>query len=205
MLTQLELEEKIKLGISSCLLGNNVRWNGGHQRDRYLVETLGQFVEWVPVCPEVEVGLGIPRETLRLVGDADNPRPPVEGSNFTAQFNRLPDLPSGTVTGQTGCNTYNATYTANLQELKINLPAKTNNDACPWGTGNFEVEQQFFLGLNSATSYRIIGNVLQILYGEPENLQVLSFVASQPPAAGPAAGRGGHPFRSLRLDKRTAA
>jgi len=68
------MEEKIKLGISSCLLGNNVRWNGGHQRDRYLVETLGQFVEWVPVCPEVEVGLGIPRETLRLVGDADHPR-----------------------------------------------------------------------------------------------------------------------------------
>jgi heat shock protein HslJ/chitodextrinase len=117
-------------------------------------------------------------------GDADNPQPPVEGSNFTAQFNRLPSLPSGTVVGQTGCNTYNATYTANLQELKINLPAKTNNEACPWGTGNFEVEQQFFLGLNAATSYRIIGNVLQILYGEAENLQVLNFVASQPPVAG---------------------
>ena len=68
------MEEKLKVGISSCLLGNNVRWNGGHQRDRYLVETLGQFVEWVPVCPEVEVGLGIPRETLRLVGSADSPR-----------------------------------------------------------------------------------------------------------------------------------
>jgi uncharacterized protein YbgA (DUF1722 family)/uncharacterized protein YbbK (DUF523 family) len=68
------MEEKIKVGISSCLLGNNVRWNGGHQRDRYLVETLGQFVEWVPVCPEVETGLGIPRETLRLVGDAADPR-----------------------------------------------------------------------------------------------------------------------------------
>lgn len=68
------MEEKIKVGISSCLLGNNVRWNGGHKRDRYLVETLGQFVEWVPVCPEVETGLGVPRETLRLVGDADDPR-----------------------------------------------------------------------------------------------------------------------------------
>jgi uncharacterized protein YbgA (DUF1722 family)/uncharacterized protein YbbK (DUF523 family) len=68
------MEDKIKVGISSCLLGNNVRWNGGHKRDRYLVETLGQFVEWVPVCPEVEVGLGIPRETLRLVGSAEQPR-----------------------------------------------------------------------------------------------------------------------------------
>ena len=68
------MEEKIKVGISSCLLGNKVRWNGGHKRDRYLVETLGQFVEWVPVCPEAETGLGIPRETLRLVGNADQPR-----------------------------------------------------------------------------------------------------------------------------------
>ena len=68
------MEEKIKVGISSCLLGNKVRYNGGHKRDRYLVETLGQFVEWVPVCPEAETGLGIPRETLRLVGDAEHPR-----------------------------------------------------------------------------------------------------------------------------------
>jgi uncharacterized protein YbgA (DUF1722 family)/uncharacterized protein YbbK (DUF523 family) len=68
------MTEKIKIGISSCLLGNNVRWNGGHQQDRYLIDTLGQYVEWVPVCPEVEIGLGIPRETLRLVGDPDDPQ-----------------------------------------------------------------------------------------------------------------------------------
>ncbi len=68
------MSAKIKIGISSCLLGNDVRWNGGHKRDRYLTDTLGQFVEWVPVCPEVEVGLGIPRETLRLVGDPEDPR-----------------------------------------------------------------------------------------------------------------------------------
>jgi uncharacterized protein YbgA (DUF1722 family)/uncharacterized protein YbbK (DUF523 family) len=68
------MSDTIKLGISSCLLGNEVRWNGGHKRDRYLTDTLGQFVEWVPVCPEVEVGLGIPRETLRLVGDPEDPQ-----------------------------------------------------------------------------------------------------------------------------------
>ncbi len=68
------MTEKIRIGISSCLLGNDVRWNGGHKRDRYLTDTLGQFVEWVPVCPEVEIGLGIPRETLRLVGDPEDPR-----------------------------------------------------------------------------------------------------------------------------------
>ena len=57
----------IRLGISSCLLGDEVRFDGGHKRDRFLTDTLGPFVEWVRVCPEVELGLGTPRETLRLV------------------------------------------------------------------------------------------------------------------------------------------
>ncbi len=65
---------KIKVGISSCLLGNEVRYDGGHKLDRYLRDTLGQFVEWVPVCPEFECGLGMPREAMRLVGDPQNPR-----------------------------------------------------------------------------------------------------------------------------------
>jgi len=57
----------IRIGISSCLLGEKVRWDGGHKRDGFLVDTFGKWVEWVPVCPEVELGLGTPRETLRLV------------------------------------------------------------------------------------------------------------------------------------------
>ncbi len=119
--------------------------------------------------------------SLISIGDYDDPQPPVEGSSFTAQFSRLPTLPSGTVVGQTGCNVYNATFTANLNEIKINLPSKTNNEECPWGAGNFEVEQQFFLGLNSATEYRILGHVLQIPYGEGETRQVMNFEATEPP------------------------
>ncbi len=65
---------KFRIGISSCLLGNEVRWNGGHKLDKYLTLTLGQFVAYVPVCPEVEAGFGIPRESLRLVGDPAKPR-----------------------------------------------------------------------------------------------------------------------------------
>jgi uncharacterized protein YbgA (DUF1722 family)/uncharacterized protein YbbK (DUF523 family) len=68
------MEEKIRIGISSCLLGNKVRWNAGHKHDWYLTGTLGQFVEYVPVCPEVEAGFGVPRESFRLVGDPENPR-----------------------------------------------------------------------------------------------------------------------------------
>ncbi len=62
------------IGISSCLLGERVRYDGGHKRDHYLSETLGQFVEWVPVCPEVEAGLPVPREAMRLEGDPGTPR-----------------------------------------------------------------------------------------------------------------------------------
>ena len=62
-------EEPIRLGVSSCLLGEQVRFDGGHKRSDFLVETLGNFVEFVPVCPETEIGLGVPRETLRLIRD----------------------------------------------------------------------------------------------------------------------------------------
>ncbi len=58
----------LRVGISSCLLGQEVRWDGGHKRSRFLTDVLAPFVEWVPVCPEVELGLGIPRDPIRLVG-----------------------------------------------------------------------------------------------------------------------------------------
>jgi uncharacterized protein YbgA (DUF1722 family)/uncharacterized protein YbbK (DUF523 family) len=58
--------EAIRIGVSSCLLGNQVRYDGGHKRDGFLVETFGPYVDWIPVCPEFEMGLGVPRPTLRL-------------------------------------------------------------------------------------------------------------------------------------------
>jgi uncharacterized protein YbgA (DUF1722 family)/uncharacterized protein YbbK (DUF523 family) len=64
--------EKIKLGISSCLLGENVRYDGGHKLDRFLKNTLGEYVEYVSVCPEVECRLGVPRESMHLEGDPDS-------------------------------------------------------------------------------------------------------------------------------------
>lgn len=64
----------IRLGISTCLLGEPVRYDGGHKRDRFITDTLGQYVEFVPVCPETECGLGVPRESMRLQGDPASPR-----------------------------------------------------------------------------------------------------------------------------------
>ena len=66
--------EKIRLGISACLLGQEVRYDGGHKLDRFLTDTLGQYVEYVPVCPEVECGLSVPREAMHLAGDPESPR-----------------------------------------------------------------------------------------------------------------------------------
>jgi uncharacterized protein YbgA (DUF1722 family)/uncharacterized protein YbbK (DUF523 family) len=66
--------EKIKLGVSSCLLGKKVRYDGGHKLDNYITETLGRYVDWVPVCPEVEYGLPVPREAMHLSGTAEAPR-----------------------------------------------------------------------------------------------------------------------------------
>jgi len=68
------MAETIRLGISACLLGEKVRYDGRHKRDPYLAETLGRYVEWIPVCPEVEMGLPVPREPMRLVGDPAAPR-----------------------------------------------------------------------------------------------------------------------------------
>jgi uncharacterized protein YbgA (DUF1722 family)/uncharacterized protein YbbK (DUF523 family) len=59
-------EFRPRVGISSCLLGDPVRFNGGHSRDRFLTQVLGRYVDWVAICPEVEIGLGTPREALRL-------------------------------------------------------------------------------------------------------------------------------------------
>ncbi|MBM4121149.1 MAG: DUF523 and DUF1722 domain-containing protein [Nitrospira sp.] len=63
----------IRIGISHCLLGAEVRFDGGHKRDSFLADTLSQHVQWVPVCPEVEAGFGTPREAMRLVGPSDEP------------------------------------------------------------------------------------------------------------------------------------
>ncbi|WP_200891774.1 YbgA family protein [Candidatus Brocadia sinica] len=62
------------MGISSCLLGEKVRYDGRHKLDRFITDTLGQYFEWVPVCPECEYGLPVPREPLRLVGRPESPR-----------------------------------------------------------------------------------------------------------------------------------
>ena len=66
--------EKPKLGISACLMGAEVRFNGGHKESHLCTRALSQYFDFVQACPEVAIGMGIPREPIRLVGDAENPR-----------------------------------------------------------------------------------------------------------------------------------
>ena len=67
-------ESSIRIGISSCLLGERVRYDGGHRLDPFLADTLGMFVEYLPICPEVECGLPVPRAPMPLEGEPSSPR-----------------------------------------------------------------------------------------------------------------------------------
>jgi uncharacterized protein YbgA (DUF1722 family)/uncharacterized protein YbbK (DUF523 family) len=80
----------VRILISSCLLGEKVRYDGGHKRDPFLAETLGRFVEYVPVCPEVECGLPTPREAMHLEGNPADPRLVAPGTraDHTEKMNR---------------------------------------------------------------------------------------------------------------------
>ncbi|MGB5196267.1 MAG: DUF523 domain-containing protein, partial [Candidatus Deferrimicrobium sp.] len=68
------MPEPVRILVSACLLGEKVRYDGGHKKDPFLIGTLGPFVEWVQVCPEVDCGLPVPREAMRMVGDPEHPR-----------------------------------------------------------------------------------------------------------------------------------
>ena len=83
---------RIRIGISACLLGQQVRYDGGHKRDAWIADGLGRLVEFVPVCPEVEAGLGVPRPPIRLVdagGGAVRLVEPASGRDLTARMRRF--------------------------------------------------------------------------------------------------------------------
>ncbi|MEZ5391479.1 MAG: DUF523 and DUF1722 domain-containing protein [Bryobacterales bacterium] len=78
----------LRIGVSACLMGETVRFNGGHCANRFLLREAAEFAEFVPVCPEVEIGLGTPRETLRLVrlGEAVHLVAPSSGADVTEKM-----------------------------------------------------------------------------------------------------------------------
>lgn len=96
---------RIRIGVSSCIIGEEVRYNGGHSRQRYLTDILAPFVDYVPVCPEVEVGMGVPRPTVRLIADGDSVRmvDPKNQIDWTSAMNRLSRSKASELAGEDLC------------------------------------------------------------------------------------------------------
>ncbi|MDX1435209.1 MAG: META domain-containing protein, partial [Anaerolineales bacterium] len=115
---------------------------------------------------------------LTGIGDAEEPQSPVEGANFTAQFRRNPNAPTGVLAGTTGCNEYSTSYASTLNEIRVNPPQVTQNSC---GAAATVQENLYFAALNEATSYNIVGNVLRIPFGED---QALVFTGTQIEVAG---------------------
>jgi len=97
--------QRIRIGVSACLLGEEVRYNGGHKRDRYVTEVLGRHFDLVPWCPEVAIGLGVPRPPIHLRGDPAAPR--VVGvqdtaPDTTAALNEYGERIGGAIDGLSG-------------------------------------------------------------------------------------------------------
>ena len=94
---------KLRLGVSACLVGQKVRYDGQHKRDAFVTDVLGPFFELVPVCPELEAGLGVPREAVRLVGAAAAPRLVAErtGEDRTDACTASPKRAAGSSAGST--------------------------------------------------------------------------------------------------------
>ncbi len=131
---------------------------------------------------------------LNSMGTITSPTVPSQGAEFIAQFVPQEGGPAGLMIGSTGCNDYNAPYLANLTELKVGLPSLSNNTKC--GPDFWEQEQQFFLGLNAASTYRILGNTLQIPYDEGR--QALNFTAFVPVIVLPPSGGPLTPLNNTR-------
>jgi uncharacterized protein YbbK (DUF523 family)/uncharacterized protein YbgA (DUF1722 family) len=85
--------DRPRIGVSSCLLGERVRYDGGHKRDSFVTDLLGRYVEWIPVCPEMEIGLGVPRDSLHLSdpGDGIHLIATKTGKDLTARMSRFSD------------------------------------------------------------------------------------------------------------------
>ncbi|WP_196139572.1 DUF523 and DUF1722 domain-containing protein [Aliikangiella sp. G2MR2-5] len=112
----------IKVGISSCLLGNPVRYDGGHRNNRFCKESLSQFFQFVSLCPEVGIGLPTPRKTIRLVGDVDSPRAVLSDGgdeDFTTELRQFAESHKKTLESLSGYILCKASPSCGMERVKV--------------------------------------------------------------------------------------
>ncbi len=119
--------EKIKIGISACLLGQEVRFDGGHQRDNYITDVLGKYFTYIPLCPEVAIGLGVPRSSLRLINfskDSLNPQAimPKKNTNHTAELQEFAKISAPKLTKISAYIFKKKSPSCGLERVKIYNP-----------------------------------------------------------------------------------
>jgi uncharacterized protein YbgA (DUF1722 family)/uncharacterized protein YbbK (DUF523 family) len=133
---------EIKIGVSSCLLGQEVRFDGGHKRDRYVVETLADYLTLVAVCPEAEVGMGTPRETVRLVGESAAPRMVggKTGEDWTVRMNSWSTKRSKELAAEDLCGYVFKKNSPSCGVFRVKVYTDTGNLATPPGRGLFAAE-----------------------------------------------------------------
>lgn len=135
------MTDQIRIGVSSCLLGQEVRYDGGHKHDRYLTDTLSRYFELVPVCPEVEVGMGTPRETVRLEGEPEAPRmiAPRSGADWTTRMSAWSRRRARELTGADLCGYVFKKNSPSCGVFRVKV-VKPGRSSLPKGRGLFAAE-----------------------------------------------------------------
>ena len=134
-------DQTIRIGISACIVGQEVRFSGGHKLDRFIRDTLGSFVEFVPVCPEVDIGLGVPRESLRLRRRKDDKIAlvaPKSDSDHTAAMKRYATRKVRELADLDLCGfiVQKGSPSCGMERVKV-YPAKGNGAPAKSGRGRF--------------------------------------------------------------------
>ena len=114
--------EKIKIGISSCLLGNSVRYDGGHKRDANIIETLGKYFDFIPFCPEAETGMGVPRAPMHLIRRGKNVlalKVDNHASDFTQQLEKFSEEKHAQISALCGFILKKDSPGCGMQEVRI--------------------------------------------------------------------------------------
>ncbi|MBU8870124.1 MAG: DUF523 and DUF1722 domain-containing protein [Gemmatimonadales bacterium] len=130
--------KNIQIGVSACLLGQEVRYDGGHRRDNFITDTLGGFFELIPVCPESEIGMGTPRETITLAGDPGAPGliAPDSGRNWTQEMGDWSNNRSRELAGEDLCGFVFKKNSPSCGLYKVPV-IQENGETLPLGRGFF--------------------------------------------------------------------